>query len=145
MPGPAEWRAQQAASLELERAVKTGAEPEPDRVPPFLGTILRRSREERGWTQAELAGRVFASVASIRRVEHSIAAPRAAADAAVALRAAVLLDVDPIQLTFRHNLGWEYGEQFEQLRALNPGWAALVERLNEVKERRADWWEADQR
>lgn len=145
MPGPAEWRAQQAASLELERAVKTGAEPEPDRVPPFLGTILRRSREERGWTQAELAGRVFASVASIRRVEDSIAAPRAAADAAVALRAAVLLDVDPIQLTFRHNLGWEYGEQFEQLRALNPGWAALVERLNEVKERRADWWEADQR
>lgn len=49
VPGPAEWRERQAASLALERGVLAGDEPEPVRKPPLLGSIVKTSREERGW------------------------------------------------------------------------------------------------
>lgn len=141
VPTPDAWREQLTISLEIEQAILAGEEPAPERALPYLGSILKRGREERGWTKADLARRLSATIPTIKRIENSIAAPKAAPDAEVALRAAVLMDADPIQLTDQLGFQLHYDEQLEQLRALNPGWVALVERLNELKARRDNWWD----
>ena len=142
VPAPDAWREQLLISLEIERAILAGDEPEPDRRLPFLGSILKLGREAHGWTQADLARRLSTTTASIKRIENSITAPESAKDADVALRAAVLVDADPIQLAHEHGFRWSYGEELEQLRSLNPGWVELVEELNAVKTHRANWWDA---
>lgn len=138
---PDAWRGQLAISLEIERVILAGEEPAPERVLPYLGSVLKRGREERGWTQADLALQLSATIASIKRIENSIVVSHAARDAEVALRAAVLMDTDPIQLTGQHGFQLKYGQQLEQLRALNPGWVARVEQFNDLKAHRGSWWE----
>lgn len=139
VPAPGDWREQLVTSLGLEQAVLSGHRPVPVVVPPVLALLIRQGRASHGWSPEDLAQRVAASPESISRVEDSISRPQDAADAAVALRAAVLLGADPIVLSHTHGFSWD--GQLEQLRELNPEWVELVEHMIDLKARRPSWWE----
>lgn len=137
---PEVWRQGTADSLRVEQALAAAGVDPPTFVQPFSHQ-LAAARRALGWTQKHLSAVAGCTPVQVGRLERSYIGAPGGRDADAALRAAAAVGMDPILMIHQHGFPRPNPDTIRHLRTINPGWAGLLDQMDDLTRRMPPYWE----